>query len=180
MIQSCLLVLLSVCCHVKTDGFSYAVLPSSLPCEKVWIQASCVTNLLHVPVCSPFRRHWFSFCSAVGGRPSACLSDVARGCLPVLPSAIASSLSLVNDVGGAGNAGLFSCVGDVACAALPHQTRKAVCVVRCLSPICCFFPFCGVDALLVAGVATGVVRVGVGSADDGVFHGPVFAQARSC
>ena len=39
-------------------------------------------------------------CSDVVGRSSACLSVVVRCCLPVLPSAIVSSLSLVGDVGG--------------------------------------------------------------------------------
>ena len=40
---------------------------------------------------------------------------MVRCCLPVLPSAIVSSLSLVGDVGGgAGSAGHFWCVGDVA------------------------------------------------------------------
>ena len=47
-------------------------------------------------------------CSAVVSRSSACLSVVVRCCLPVLPSSIVASLSLVGDVGdGAGNAGLF-------------------------------------------------------------------------
>ena len=49
-------------------------------------------------------------CSDVVGRSSACLSAVVRCCLPVLPFAIVSSLSLVDDVGGgAGSAGM----GDV-------------------------------------------------------------------
>ena len=40
---------------------------------------------------------------------------MVRGCLPVLPSAIVSSLCFVCDVGGAaGNADCFWCVGDVA------------------------------------------------------------------
>ena len=54
-------------------------------------------------------------CSDVVGRSSACLSAAVCCCLPVLPSAIVSFLSLVGDVGGgAGSAGRFWCVGDVA------------------------------------------------------------------
>ena len=47
-------------------------------------------------------------CSAVVRRSNACLSAVVRCCLPVLPSAIVSSLSPVDDLGGgAGMVGLF-------------------------------------------------------------------------
>ena len=54
-------------------------------------------------------------CSDAVGRSSACLSAVVRCCLPVLPSAMVSSLSLVGDVGGdAGRAGRFWCVSDIA------------------------------------------------------------------
>ena len=37
--------------------------------------------------------------------------------------------------------------------------------------------FCDDVALPVDGIAGGVVRVGVGSADAGVFQGPVFTQS---
>ena len=40
--------------------------------------------------------------------------------------------------------------------------------------------FCDVSALFDCSNASGVVRVGVGSAGAGVFHGPVRAQSRSC
>ena len=63
---------------------------------------SFVVNLMALILILPFG------CSAVVGRSSVCLSAAVRCCLPVLPSATVSSLSLVCDVcGGAGSAGRF-------------------------------------------------------------------------
>ena len=63
---------------------------------------SFVVNLIAFILILPFG------CLAVVGRSSACLSAVVRYYLPVLPSVIVSSLSLVGDVGGgAGSAGRF-------------------------------------------------------------------------
>ena len=70
---------------------------------------SFVVNLMEFSLILIFGR------SDVVGCSSACLSTVVRCCLPVLPSAIVPSLSLVGDVGGgAGSADRFWCVGDVA------------------------------------------------------------------
>ena len=49
---------------------------------------SLVVNAMALVLMLPFG------CSAVVGRSSACLSVAARCCLPALPSAIVSSLSL--------------------------------------------------------------------------------------
>ena len=100
------------------------------------------------------------------------------------------SLSLVGDVGGgAGSAGRFWCVGDVAMGDVGSVVLfcfvgwSLVCVALCLFPsaaVLVVASFCDGGALLVAGIVNGVVRVGVCSADAGVFHGPVCAQSSSC
>ena len=75
-------------------------------------------------------------------------------------------------IGDVGSAVLFCFVGwSLACAALCLFPSAAALVVA---------SFCGGGALLVAGTVNGVARVGVCSADAGVFHGTVCTQSSSC
>ena len=70
---------------------------------------------------------------------------------------------------------------------LAQLSSSAFLIVHCCAALCLLpsaavlaaASFCGVGDLLVAGAATGV-GIGVGSADAGVFHWPVFTQSSSC
>ena len=70
------------------------------------------------------------------------------------------------------------CVGDVVMMALVspsalfpvHSVPSAVALVAAR--------FCGADALLLGGAPTGAARVGVGSANAGLCHGPACAQTK--
>ena len=97
-------------------------------------------------------------CSAVVVRSSACLSAVVRCCLTVPPSAVVSTLSLVDDVGG--------------CAAMLASSGFLPFAVALVAA-----SFCGVGAWLDARTVTG--GADVRSADAGVFHGLVFTQPSS-
>ena len=111
---------------------------------------------LHLSAILPFRS------SAVAGCSSACLSAAPRCRLPALPS-----LFLVCDVGGGAGTAFLWCVGDVAMG----DVGPAVFCCFAGSSLCC-----PLGTLPVAGIVTGVARVGVGSADAGFFHGPASAH----
>ena len=128
---SCVIVLPSI--SVKTDCSFICCTSFFMPCATscgsrssvscvigssriLSFSISCVSSLEVVSICLPsFVVNLMALilillfgCSAVVGRSRVCLSAVVRCCLPALPSAIVSSLSLVCDAcSGAGNDGRF-------------------------------------------------------------------------